>query len=66
MGKSRSRDDRRIQYDDYGDDYGVNHMQSKQKRFEKRMRNLIRSKNVDRLMDIDDEEDFFSYRNCKY
>lgn len=57
MSKSRTRDTRRIQYDDYSDDYGVDHQQSKQKRMEKRLRNIIRSNNVDYLIHMDEEEE---------
>ncbi|CAB4140793.1 hypothetical protein UFOVP395_128 [uncultured Caudovirales phage] len=57
MGKSRSKDfSRSNQWDDYDDgDYG-DYRDTERRRKEKRMKNLIRSKNVDQLMDMDEEE----------
>lgn len=54
MSKSKHKNFGRRDWDDdegYYDTRG-----DKQKRKEKRMRNLIRSKNVDRLMDLDDDD----------
>ena len=54
MSKSKHKNFVRRDWDDdegYYDTRG-----DKQKRKEKRMRNLIRSKNVDRLMDLDDDD----------
>lgn len=42
--------------DDEPDYYHVDAKEQKQRRREKRMKNLIRSKNVDRLMEMDDDE----------
>jgi hypothetical protein len=42
--------------DDEPDYYYVDAKEQKQRRREKRMKNLIRSKNVDRLMEMDDDE----------
>jgi len=57
MTKSKYKPARgKAQWDDYDDDYGNDYKSTKEKRREKRMRNLIRSKNVDRLLDMDDDE----------
>lgn len=47
----------RNDWDDEEDYYGSDYRQNKQKRKEKKLRNLIRSKNVDRLMELDEDED---------
>jgi hypothetical protein len=56
MSKSKNKkfNNRRDWYDDEEDDYGQK--DNKQRRKEKRLKNLIRSKNVDRLMDIDEDD----------
>lgn len=51
-GRFNNRD-----WDDEEDYYGSDHRNNKQKRKEKKLRNLIRSKNVDRLMELDEDED---------
>jgi hypothetical protein len=57
MGKSRSKDfSRSNQWDDYGDGDYSDQRDTERRRKEKRMKNLIRSKNVDQLMDMDEEE----------
>jgi hypothetical protein len=60
MGKSKFKSFSRFNnrdWDDEEDDYGSNHVNNKHKRKEKKLRNLIRSKNVDRLMELDEDED---------
>lgn len=47
----------RDDFDDEDDNYGSNYYQNKQRRKEKKLRNLIRSKNIDRLMELDEDED---------
>ena len=56
MSKSKNKNfsSRRDWYDDDEDSYS--YQDTKQKRKEKRMKNLIRSKNVDQIMGIDDDE----------
>jgi hypothetical protein len=56
MGKSKGKNfsSRRDWYDDDEDSYS--YQDTKQKRKEKRMKNLIRSKNVDQIMGMDDDE----------
>jgi hypothetical protein len=63
MGKSRSKDfSRNNQWDDYDDgDYG-DYRGAERHRKEKRMKNLIRSKNVDQLMDMDEDENLWKRR----
>ena len=53
MSKSKNKNFQRRDWED--DDGYYDTRSDKQKRKEKRMRNLIRSKNVDRLMDLDDD-----------
>lgn len=56
MSKSKNNSfNKRDWYYDEEDSYQDNR-DNKQRRKEKRMKNLIRSKNVDRIMDIDDED----------
>jgi hypothetical protein len=56
MSKSKNKNftSRRDWYDDDEDSYS--YQNTKQKRKEKRMKNLIRSKNVDQIMGMDDDE----------
>jgi len=57
MSKSKPKNyGRRNQWDDdeYGDNY--DYKGDVQRRKEKRMKNLIRSKNIDQIMDMDDDE----------
>ena len=56
MSKSKPKNyGRRNQWDD--DDYdNYDYKSDMQRRREKRMKNLIRSKNVDQIMDMDDDE----------
>ena len=56
MSKSKNKNftSRRDWYDD--DEESYSYQDTKQKRKEKRMKNLIRSKNVDQIMGIDDDE----------
>jgi len=56
MSKSKNKNftSRRDWYDDEEESYS--YQDTKQKRKEKRMKNLIRSKNVDQIMGIDDDE----------
>ena len=56
MSKSKNKNynKRDLYYDD--EDGYQDSRDNKQRRKEKRMRNLIRSKNVDRLMDIDEDD----------
>jgi hypothetical protein len=56
MSKSKPKEFRRNQWDDYNDDYSTDHLAAKQKRLEKRMKNLIRSKNVDLILDLDEDD----------
>lgn len=58
MTKNRHKQPKRMQWDDYDDSYETDYRGNKEKRREKRMRNLIRSKNVDRLLDMDDDSDY--------
>jgi hypothetical protein len=57
MSKSKNKNfsSRRDWYDDDEED-GYSYQDTKQKRKEKRMKNLIRSKNVDQIMGMDDDE----------
>lgn len=62
MSKSKPKSFRRNQWDDDYDDYSTDYRGNKEKRREKRMKNLIRSKNVDRILDMDeDEQDYKRY-----
>jgi len=56
MSKSKNKNfsSRRDWYDDEED--GYSYQDTKQKRKEKRLKNLIRSKNVDQIMGMDDDE----------
>jgi len=56
MSKSKNKNfsSRRDWYDDDEDSYS--YQDTKQKRKEKRLKNLIRSKNVDQIMGMDDDE----------
>ena len=56
MSKSKPKNfsSRRDWYDD--DEGSYSYQDTKQKRKEKRMKNLIRSKNVDQIMGMDDDE----------
>lgn len=56
MGKSRSKDFSRNNYWNDEDEGYYDHKGAAQKRKEKRVRNLIRSRNVDQLMEMDDDE----------
>lgn len=56
MGKSRSKDYSRNNYWNDDNEGYYDHRGDVQKRKEKRVRNLIRSKNVDQLLEIDDDE----------
>lgn len=59
MSKSKSKVYGRKDWnDDEPDYYYVDAKELKQRRREKRMKNLIRSKNVDRLMEMDDDNDY--------
>ena len=60
MNKNKSKSFRHDQFDDYGDDYSSDYKSTKEKRREKRMKNLIRSKNVDRILDMDDDDMSYS------
>jgi hypothetical protein len=55
MSKSKPKTFRRSQWDDHDDDYSTDYKSNKERRREKRMKNLIRSKNVDRILDMDDD-----------
>jgi hypothetical protein len=54
MSKSK-KSFRRGQWDDNDDDYSTDYKSNKERRREKRLKNLIRSKNVDRILDMDDD-----------
>lgn len=57
MGKSRSKDYSRNNLWNEYDEYEYRDVKSDlHRRREKRVRNLIRSKNVDRLLEMDDDE----------
>jgi hypothetical protein len=59
MSKSKPKISGRKDWNDSEDDYYyVDAKELKQRRREKRMKNLIRSKNVDRLMEMDDDNDY--------
>jgi len=59
MSKSKPKIGGRKDWNDNEDDYYyVDAKELKQRRREKRMKNLIRSKNVDRLMEMDDDNDY--------
>lgn len=63
MGKSRSKDfSRSNQWDDYDDGEHYDYKGAERRRKEKRMKNLIRSKNVDQLLDMDDDENLWRRR----
>jgi hypothetical protein len=58
MSKSKNKayaSKRNWGYEDY-DDYGADYRANQQKRREKRMRNLIRSKDVSKLVDMDHDD----------
>lgn len=57
MSKSKAKNYGRNWYDeedneDYDNDYRAN----RERRKEKKLKNLIRSKNIDRLLDMDEDE----------
>jgi hypothetical protein len=56
MSKSKNKkfNNRREWYDE--DEVDNSYQDNKQRRKEKRMKNLIRSKNIDQIMGIDDDE----------
>jgi hypothetical protein len=56
MSKSKTKNygARRDWYEDESEEY--DYKDQKQRRKEKRMKNLIRSKNIDRLLEMEDEE----------
>lgn len=56
MSKNKTKGFRRNQWEEDYDDYSTDYRGNKEKRREKRMRNLIRSKNVDRILDMDDDD----------
>ena len=56
MSKSKPKSFRSNRWNEEYDDYGTDYRSNEQRRREKRMKNLIRSKNVDRLMKMDDDE----------
>lgn len=56
MGKSRSKSYGRSGWDDEDDYEYYDSRSAERHRKEKRMKNLIRSKNVDQLMEMDDDE----------
>ena len=56
MSKSKPKNFMDRQRDDYNDDYGSDYKDNKDRRREKRMRNLIRSKNVHSIAKIYDDE----------
>jgi hypothetical protein len=58
---SKSKPSRRNKWDDYEEDYSSDYKSNKEKRREKRMKNLIRSKNVDRILDMDDDEPDYNW-----
>lgn len=61
MTKNKYKQPKRMQWDDYDDSYETDYRSNKEKRREKRMRNLIRSKNVDRLLDMDDDDSDYDW-----
>lgn len=61
MGKSRSKDYSRNNYWNDDNEGYYDHRGDVQKRKEKRVRNLIRSKNVNGLLEIDDDDDKYDW-----
>lgn len=62
MGKSRSKDfSRNSQWADYDDGVYDDYRDTERRRKEKRMKNLIRSKNVDQLMEIEDDDNQYDW-----
>ena len=62
MGKSRSKDYSRNNFWNDDEEGYYDHRSDVQKRKEKRVKNLIRSKNVDQLLEMDDDEYDDQYR----
>lgn len=56
MSKSKPKGYGRKDWNDDEDEYYVDSKEQKHRRREKRLRNLIRSKNVDRLMEMEEDE----------
>ncbi len=56
MSKSKPKLGRKDWSEDEADYYYVDAKEQKQRRREKRLKNLIRSKNVDMLMELEEDE----------
>jgi hypothetical protein len=62
MGKSKPKSYGRRNWFDDEEDYNNDHRkENNSRRKEKRMRNLIRSKNVDQLMNLDDDDNQYDW-----
>lgn len=57
MSKSKTKNYGRNWYDEEdNEDYGSDYRDNRERRKEKKLKNLIRSKNIDRLLDMDEDE----------
>jgi hypothetical protein len=61
MSKSKPKTFRRNQWDDYEDDYNSDYKSAVDRRKEKQIRNLVRSKNVQGLMEIDHDDGLYDW-----
>ena len=57
MSKSKPKKNGRGWYDEEdNEDYGTDYKSNQEHRKEKKLKNLIRSKNIDQLLNMDEEE----------
>jgi hypothetical protein len=57
MSKSKLKKNGRSWYDEEdNEDYGTDYKSNQERRKEKKLKNLIRSKNIDQLLNMDEEE----------
>jgi hypothetical protein len=57
MSKSKPKKNGRSWYDEEdNEDYGTDYKSNQERRKEKKLKNLIRSKNIDQLLNMDEEE----------
>lgn len=57
MSKSKLKKNGRSWYDEEdNEDYGTDYKSNQERRKEKKLKNLIRSKNIDQLLNMDEDE----------
>lgn len=57
MSKSKPKKNGRNWYDEEdNEDYGTDYKSNQERRKEKKLKNLIRSKNIDQLLNMDEDE----------